>query len=106
MSLEPGLVLLERQAKTEVGFIDLLAKDKDGNLVVIEIKPGEAKDSAVGQVSRYLGWVARHKAPSGQVRGMLVASEFSDGARYAATVIRGLSLVKFKVRFEFERLAS
>ncbi|MGH7411711.1 MAG: endonuclease NucS domain-containing protein, partial [Candidatus Methylomirabilis sp.] len=68
-SLEPGLILAERQVKTDVGFIDILAKDKAGNVVVIEIKVGEAKDSAIGQVGRYLGWAAKHKASREKVRG-------------------------------------
>jgi hypothetical protein len=100
--LEPGLTFQERQMKTDVGRIDILAKDKQGTLVVVEIKVGEAKDSAVGQVTRYMGWISKNKAKA-TVRGMLVASEFSEGTMYSARIVPNLSLVKFKVRFEFER---
>lgn len=101
-SLEAGLVFQERQSKTDVGFVDVLAKDKNGYLVVIEIKIGEAKDSAVGQVTRYMGWLAKTK-PSEKIRGIIVASDFSDGAAYSASIIPGLTLLRFKINFEFER---
>lgn len=100
--LEPGLVFVERQVKTDVGFIDILAKDKQEQFVVIELKIGEAKDSSVGQVTRYMGWISKNRA-RGPVRGMIVASEFSEGTEYSASIVPGLSLVKFKVRFEFQR---
>ena len=58
-AIERGLALVGRQVHTEVGRIDILAQDAAGTPVVIEIKVGEAKDSAIGQIARYLGWFAR-----------------------------------------------
>lgn len=99
--IEKGLTLVGRQVSIEVGRIDILAEDAKGQRVVIEVKVGEAKDSAVGQVARYLGWYARQdgKAP----RGILIAGQFSDGVRYAATAIPNLMLVTYRVQFSFER---
>ena len=98
--LEKGLKFVSRQFNTDVGRIDILAEDKKGCRVVIEVKVGAAKDSAVGQVARYLGWFAKLDGKS--PRGMLVAAEFPDGVRYAASVVANLTLHAYKVSFSFE----
>jgi endonuclease len=103
-NLLPGLSLVERQSKTDVGFIDILAKEKDGNFVVIELKIGEAKDAAVGQVTRYMGWIMKHRTQGKAIKSFLIASDFSDGTKYSAAIVPGLKIVRFKARFEFESL--
>jgi hypothetical protein len=99
--LEKGLTLVGRQVVIDVGRIDILAQDAKGQRVVIEVKVGQAKDSAVGQIARYLGWYAR--ADGKPARGILVASEFPEGVRYAATAIPNLMLIAYRVQFSFER---
>ena len=100
-AIERGLMLVGRQFNTDVGRIDILAQDAAGRRVVIEIKVGEAKDSAIGQIARYLGWFARTE---GNVpRGILIAGKFPAGVRYAATAIPTLTLLIYKVHFSFER---
>lgn len=100
-AIEKGLKYVSRQFVTDVGRIDILAEDKNGSRVVIEVKVGEAKDSAVGQVARYLGWFA--KLDGKPPRGMLVCADFPQGVRYAATVIPNLTLHSYKISFAFER---
>lgn len=100
-SIEKGLKYVARQVSTEVGRIDILAEDKQGSRVVIEVKVGEAKDSAVGQIARYLGWYA--KSDGKPSRGMLVAAEFPQGVRYAASAIPNLTLHAYKISFAFEQ---
>ncbi|KVL28658.1 hypothetical protein WS96_23405 [Burkholderia sp. MSMB1835] len=58
-TLEPGLRYIDRHVSIDVGRVDILAKDASARRVVIELKVGEAKDSAVGQIARYLGWYAK-----------------------------------------------
>jgi RecB family endonuclease NucS len=99
-TLEKGLKFVGRQFNTDVGRIDILAEDKNGRRVVIEVKVGEAKDSAVGQVARYLGWFA--KLDGKPPRGMLVAAEFPDGVRYASSAVSNLTLHAYRVSFSFE----
>lgn len=98
--LEPGLTLVSRQESSDVGRLDLLARDAEGRTVIIELKAGEAKDSSIGQIARYIGWYAdkEGKPP----RAMLVASGFAEPVRWAARAIPGLKLVTYRVQFAFE----
>ena len=99
-AIEPGLMFLERQVSTPVGRVDILARHSDGITTVIEIKVGEAKHGAVGQVAKYMGRYAKE----GRVRGILVSNDFSEGAESAASMIPGLQLYRFRVRFDFEQV--
>lgn len=98
-SIEKGLRFVDRQVSTDVGRIDILAEDSSGHRVVIELKVGQAKDSAVGQIARYLGWYSKHDGQ--RPRGILIASEFSEAVRYAAEAIPDLLLIEYQVQFAF-----
>ena len=102
-SIEKGLRFVDRQVNIEVGRVDILAEDAAGRRVVIELKVGQAKDSAVGQIARYLGWYARQDGK--RPRGMLIASEFPEAVRYATEAIPDLMLVQYKVLFAFNSVS-
>lgn len=89
------------QLKTPVGRLDLLARDLDsGELVVIELKRGKTSDQVVGQAARYIGWVRQHlAAPDQTVSGIIIAGEFDDRLRYAASAVPGLSVRAYQVSF-------
>ncbi len=76
--VEPGLKLISREFETNVGSIDLLCEDKDGNLVVIEVKRGQAGPEAVHQLKRYVEHM--QKTTGRNVRGILVAQDISSSA--------------------------
>jgi RecB family endonuclease NucS len=99
-SIEKGLKFVSRQFHTDIGRIDILAEDAKGERVVIEVKVGEAKDSVIGQIARYLGWFT--KTDGKPPRGIVVASDFPEGVRYAASIIPGLKLISYRVHFSFE----
>ncbi len=69
--IEPGLTLVDLETPTDVGGIDLLARDAHGALVVVELKRGKANHEAVHQLARYVESV-RSVWP-GAVRGVLAA---------------------------------
>lgn len=98
--LEPGLKLVSRQESCNVGRLDLLARDSDGRTVIIELKAGEAKDSSIGQIARYIGWYTLKEGTA--PRAILVASGFAEPVCYAAKAIPGLKLVTYRVQFAFE----
>jgi endonuclease len=105
--VEGGLRLFQYQGKlgkqfeTPVGILDLLCEDANGQLVVIELKAGQARDSAVGQISGYIGWIRKNVADGKNVRGILVAQDFTDRVRFGAAAI-GISLLRYRVKFSFE----
>jgi len=56
--IDPNLLLIGRQVPTAYGkFIDLLALDSDGNLVVIELKRNRTPREVVAQLLDYGSWV-------------------------------------------------
>lgn len=58
--LDPNLLLIGRQVPTAYGkFIDLLAIDREGNLVVIELKRDKTPREVVAQVLDYGSWVSK-----------------------------------------------
>lgn len=59
--IENNLTLEGIEYGTSAGFIDILAKDSDGTYVVIELKAGKAKDSALGQLLGYIGAIIGNK---------------------------------------------
>jgi endonuclease len=106
--LERGLTLYRdgdisgRQLDTgAVGIIDLVAVDATGKFVVIELKAGRASDSACGQILGYMSWLRKELAGGKPVRGIIVASEFTDRLRYAVDAVGSILLVKYGVRFSF-----
>lgn len=58
--LGPGLMLIGRQVATAFGkYIDLLAMDSEGNLVVIELKRDKTPREVVAQTLDYASWVEK-----------------------------------------------
>lgn len=94
--IEPGLKLISRQLVTnEVGRLDLLCEDKDGNLVVVELKKMKAGSSIIDQVQRYMGWIITHKAkPQQKVRGIIIVGKKDTILEYA---VKANPLIQVKV---------
>lgn len=85
--IEPGLKLINRQHRIEVGAIDMLCRSANGDQVVIELKKVRASDKVFGQICRYIGCIRAHHAKAGKVvRGYIIGSAIDDKLRYAASV--------------------
>jgi len=99
--LERGLKIIDggKEQKVESGFIDITAKDKNGNTVVIELKAGSADRETVGQIAGYMGDV---QATDQSVRGIIVASDFTSAVVSALGALPNLQLRKYRFSFSFE----
>ena len=100
-ALEEGLTFVGRQVQCDVGRVDIACRGADGATVVVELKVGEAKDSAIGQIARYMGCHQRQPG-AGAVRGILVASDFPEGVQYAALAVPNLALRRYRIQLSFE----
>lgn len=75
--IEDGFRPTSREYSTANGFIDILGKDKQGNLMVLELKSRRAGINAVKQLNRYMKSFLDHKE---RVRGILVAPSVTEDA--------------------------
>jgi len=89
------------EVDTEIGRMDLLCVDNDRNLVVVELKAGEASVETFGQISTYMGFARKNLSRGWTVRGIIVASNFDEKIKAAASLIPELILRKYSVKFEF-----
>ena len=69
--LEEGFKPISYEKKVEPGFVDVYGVDKDGKLVVVEVKRKTAGKEAVLQLARYIDAI-KVKA-NRELRGVLVA---------------------------------
>jgi len=77
-ALGEELTLVRREWATEVGPVDLMCRDEDGEWVAVEIKR-VATIEAVEQLSRYLGFIREDPAKSA-CRGLLAAQKLKPQA--------------------------
>src|ERR1039458_1199363 len=98
-AMEDGLAYLTHQRAANGNYIDVLAADSDGVLVVIELKVGE-EDEMLLQALEYYDYVSSNRdrlareyeakakiVTQEEPRIMLVASGFSDRLRLAARYV-------------------
>lgn len=110
--VEPGLYLYQDDGITGVEFpaggrfIDILATDAKGNLVVIELKVSRGYDRVVGQLLRYMSWIRKHQADEGQdVRGIIVARNLSEDLLLACAHVPGVELFEYELRVQLRRVS-
>lgn len=95
--------LKSQQYRTEIGPIDILAKDrKSGNYVVIELKKNQTSDDTVGQILRYMGWVA-DKMNNPEVRGIIVSGKYDEKLHYAQQMVEKIDVYIYEVVFNLRK---
>ncbi len=75
--IEKGFRPTSREYAVTNGFIDILGKDKNGDLVIIELKSRRAGINAVKQLKKYFDDFEDHKK---FVRGILAAPSITEDA--------------------------
>lgn len=89
---------------TGVGPIDILALDSDDAFVVFELKRGRVADKAIGQISRYMGWIKKNLAKGKMVKGVIVAKSISSNLRHAIVAVPNVSLFEYEVAFSLNQI--
>lgn len=105
--LFPGLRLVKRQYQVQSGKLDMLARDRDG-YVVIELKRTRPGDRLLNQLLRYMDDVSkedRAKGGTGSVRGLVISSELDlpmHGRLAAIAAEKGRRIDWWRYRVDFE----
>lgn len=110
--IEPGLKLYVdddlRGIEFEAGGgrrIDILAVDRNGALVVLELKVSRGYDRVVGQLLRYMNWVRLQLAePEQKVRGIIVCRTMSEDLRLACASIQDVELYEYQLSVTTTRI--
>jgi restriction system protein len=91
-----------QQYPSDTGPMDVLAVRKDkSELLVVELKKGRASDAVVGQVLRYMGFVAQELAePNQTVRGVIIAQEDDQRLKRALAMTPNISFYRYQVTFK------
>jgi endonuclease len=103
--VEPGLTLFQDEDITGLEYpagggrrIDILAKDKGGGFVVLELKVEKGYDRVVGQLLRYVNWVRKELAEPGQrVRGVIVCRAMTEDLILACASNRDIELFEYQL---------
>ncbi|MDR6990456.1 endonuclease NucS domain-containing protein [Luteimonas sp. 3794] len=109
--IEPGLRLYDQDDVSPLEFdaggrrIDILATDRDGGLVAIELKVSRGYDRVIGQLLRYVNWVRHHLAAPGQnVRGIIVCRTITEDLRLACASLREIELFEYQLSVQVARV--
>lgn len=78
--------------------IDVLLQ-KGNELLVIELKKGEAKFEAFGQISMYIG-LLKEKFPNNDIKGCIIANSIDDSLAYACKTNGNISLKTYLIKIE------
>jgi len=84
--LEPGLKPITYEKKVEPGFVDVYGVDRNGKLVVVEIKRKTAGRTAALQLAKYVDFI--RTVVNREVRGVLVAPRLAKGVQRLLATLR------------------
>jgi hypothetical protein len=110
--IEPGLKLYQEPAGTlgnefpidDKGHrIDILALDKMGIPVIVELKVSKGHEKVVGQVLYYEAMVKK-LLHADKTRIVIVASQISPELKLASETIKNIELFEYKISMELSRV--
>lgn len=92
-----------RQYTVKSGRIDILATDNEDDFVVIELKADMGGDAVLTQTLAYMVDI-EEIAEQRKVRGIIIARDFSSKLVSAVSRVQDIKLMKYKVKFDFEKV--
>ena len=111
--MEPGLRLytdVEDESITGIEFdaggkyIDILARDKDDNYVVIELKVSKGYERVIGQIFRYRAWIKQNLAEGKKVRSVIIAKSITPDLKLAASEAPDIELFEYDLKIDLRRI--
>jgi hypothetical protein len=105
--IESGLRLYQNGETSGIEFsidkgrIDILAIDSNDEFVVIELKLSRGRNSAIGQLLYYMGWVDENLSKS-KCRGIIVAKEITPELALSTHRTSGISLFRYNLQISVE----
>lgn len=109
--IETGMLLYSEEDITGIEFpagnrfIDILAIDRNGDYVVVELKVSRGYDRAVGQILRYMAWIRQYQAEEGKkVRGIIIARDISADLVLACSGIDNVELYEYSLSVTLKRV--
>jgi endonuclease len=111
--LERGLRLYEDEGITGVEFpvggrfVDILAVTPEKDYVVIELKVSRGYDRVVGQLLRYMAWIAKNHAEAQQkVRGIIIAREITPDLLLACSGLPNVELFEYQLSVSLRKVSA
>ncbi len=84
--------------------IDVLLEHKETkDLLVIELKSGEADYRVFGQISMYIG-LLQVKFPNKNIKGIIIAGSIQDSLKQAISITDKIKIQTYKMKLELEEV--
>ncbi|VVB95651.1 Endonuclease NucS [uncultured archaeon] len=94
--IEDGLAFMETEVEIEGGRIDAVFRDKNGNVLLVEIEQ-RSKDNATGQVQRFkIPYSEKFEVPPGNIRLGIVCTDIGE-SRLKACKSAGIEVYKLNL---------
>jgi hypothetical protein len=95
--------MVSQQYRTDIGIIDILAKDKkSGSYVIIELKKSQTSDATIGQLTRYMGWIEEHRSNGIPTKGIIIASAYDEKLYYALKKVKDIEVFTYQIDFKLK----
>lgn len=93
--------LVGQQFRTETGPLDILALSHDETeFLVVELKRDRASDEVVGQIYRYMGWVAKNLCTNDQtVKGRIIGLRGDRKLEDALYLTEDITFARYQIDF-------
>lgn len=88
---------------TPLGDIDILGKDRSGNLVVVKVALNDKPDALCGNMLAQIAWVRQHLAGTREVRGILIARTVPEDLSYALSEIPSIRTCEYELQVKLRR---
>lgn len=109
--IEPGLTLFTSELSSGINYptgrkkIDILAKDKEGGLVVIKLS--RRYDTIVDQILNHLNWIKKNLANSNQkIRGIIIARKITEDLKLACLYMPELTLMEYELSVDLKKIST